>query len=143
MYGRRTDMREYKDGLDRMIDVGSRKPKLEDMRYYLYIPPRDGGYAFWDDLLMEVYLNNGAEGSMTQPGKITTHHYLFFPTLVLMANFMRKIRKSRCMSNYLVNADSHLIPREYKIHLYENPFRWWASKEAKKEIEMTRREEKI
>ena len=132
-------MPEYKDGLDKMIDVGSRRPKLEDMRYYVYIRPRDGGYAFWDDLLMEVYLNDGAEGSMTPPGKRVTHNYLFFPSLVALFHFRLAIKNDRFMGNYLDNADMHLIPPGYKVHLYENPFKWWSTKAAKNEIEKTRR----
>ena len=129
-------------GYEYLKIVGAKRPKAEDMKFYIYTYPRDGGYAFWDDIVATALFNDGAEGGLFREGKYRwSDNLLFFPSLNAVKAFWEELEKSKCLKDALRNMVIRPVeddtPSHYKLEvkLYKNGFAYWATKKCAKEME--------
>ena len=130
------------NGYEYLKIVGAKRPKAEDMKFYIYTKPRDGGYAFWDDILAKAWYNDGADGGLFREGKYRwSDNLLFFPSLDKVKAFWKELEKSRFLKDALCSMVIYPVDndtsRDYRLEvkLNKNGFAYWATKKCAKEME--------
>lgn len=130
------------NGYEYLKIVGAKRPKAEDMKFYIYVSPRDGGYAFWDDVIAAVWYNDGADGELFREGKYRyLSNLLFFPSLDKIKSFWEQMEKSDWSKNYLYYMAIYPIEHvgnptiKCEIKLAKNGFTYWTTKKCEKRME--------